>query len=133
MSSEPKNVDLPGALRYCVNLVLGSPHAEVGCGITIDISSSGLLLATDRVLSPGLKVELRIHWPAKLDGRVRLNLVVFGKVIRVASEGVMQAGVKIDRYVFRTHSPYAEQKVRLNLHRVERQGMFQPARQGRPL
>jgi hypothetical protein len=107
---EPGSEDRRSAQRFTILCeleyrVLGLGHAEGGSGITVDMSSSGLLLATDRVLSPGLKVELQIHWPAKLDGRVRLKLVVFGKVIRVASEGAMQAGVRIERYEFRTHSP----------------------------
>jgi hypothetical protein len=69
------------------------------------MSSSGLLFITDRMLSPGLKVEVTLKWPVKLDERVGLQLVVFGQVVRVGSEGAMQAAVRIKRYEFRTLSP----------------------------
>jgi len=69
------------------------------------MSSSGLLLVTDRILSPGRKVQVLIDWPVKLDGRVRLRLVVFGAVVRVGTEGALQAAVRIERYEFRTISP----------------------------
>jgi hypothetical protein len=81
--------------------ILGLSRAEVGSGKTINMSSSGLLVLTDRLLSPGLKVELQVYWPAKLEGRSRLKLVVFGEVVRVQTEQATQAGVKVDRYEFR--------------------------------
>jgi hypothetical protein len=68
------------------------------------MSSSGLLLVTDRILSPGRKVQVLIDWPVKLDERVGLRLVVFGAVVRVGTEGAPQAAVRIERYEFRTVS-----------------------------
>jgi hypothetical protein len=85
--------------------ILALDHAEFGSGTTVNMSSSGLLLDTDHLLSPGQKIELQVRWPAKLDGRVSLKLVVFGEVIRVRTERAIQAGVRIDRYQFRTVSP----------------------------
>jgi hypothetical protein len=75
-----------------------------GSGKTINMSSSGLLLVTDRILSPGRRVQVLIDWPLKLDGRVGLRLVVFGAVVRVGIERVPQAAVRIERYEFRTIS-----------------------------
>ena len=43
---------------------------EEGFGKTINISSNGVLFTTDRVLSPGKRVELSISWP---DGKHRGN------------------------------------------------------------
>jgi hypothetical protein len=78
---------------------------DFGSGKTINMSSSGLLLVTDRILFPGRKVQVLIDWPVKLDGRVGLRLVVFGAVVRVGIERAPQAAVRIERYEFRTVSP----------------------------
>lgn len=71
----------------------------------MNISSNGMLLAIDRILVPGLPVEVRVNWPAKLDERVNLMLVVFGRVVRVVSGGVTQVAVSIGSYEFRTLAP----------------------------
>jgi len=71
-------------------------------GKTINMSGSGVLLITDRVLPPGLLVEVEIDWPVKLAESVPLKMVVKGKVVRSVKEDVALAGVKILRYAFRT-------------------------------
>lgn len=75
---------------------------ELANGKTLNISSNGMLLAIDRVLFPGANVEVRVSWPAKLDERLNLTLVVFGEVVRVGSEVATQVAVRIGRYEFRT-------------------------------
>ena len=69
------------------------------------MSSRGMLLVTDRVLAPGQKVEVRVQWPVKLNEEVGLKLVVLGEVVRVGSEGEIQAAITIERYEFRISSP----------------------------
>ena len=75
---------------------------EFGRGKTLNISSSGILVTTDRVLAPGLRLEVEIDWPVRLDGQVSLKLVVQGKIVRSAKNDVAVAGVKISRHTFRT-------------------------------
>jgi hypothetical protein len=77
---------------------------ESGRGKTLNISSNGILVTTDRVLAPGLRLEVEVDWPAKLDGRVSLKLVVQGKIVRSTKNDVAVAGVKISRHTFHTAS-----------------------------
>jgi hypothetical protein len=72
------------------------------CGKTVNISSRGMLLAVDRVLSTGLLVEVEIDWPVKLADQVSLKLVIVGQIVRSTNNDVALAGVKISRYKFRT-------------------------------
>src|SRR5437879_8324982 len=54
-----------------------------GSGKTIDMSGRGLFISTESALVERDRVELAIDWPARRDGVLRLNLVVFGRVVRV--------------------------------------------------
>jgi hypothetical protein len=66
------------------------------------MSSVGLLIATDQVLSPGMRVKVEVSWPVKLDERVYLKLVVLGRIVRTESGTVALAGLKISRHAFHT-------------------------------
>ena len=88
-------------LRY---RTLENEDREPGQGKTINISSRGLLFTIDRVLSPGMKVEIHVDWPFKLDDRVALKLVLFGRVVRVQGKEHLQAAMRIERHEFRTVS-----------------------------
>lgn len=61
------------------------------------MSASGLLITTDRVLSPGCLVEVEIDWPVKGADGAPLKLFVQGHIVR---SDVALAGVKILRYTF---------------------------------
>jgi PilZ domain-containing protein len=69
-----------------------------GQAITSDISSGGVFLKTDRVLPVGKQIQLFIDWPALLDQRCPLRLVVTGKTLRSDEKGT---AVGIIRYDFR--------------------------------
>lgn len=83
--------------------VLSRGAVEVGMGKTINISSSGVLFTTDRVLSPGERLELAMNWPAQLDNHCPLKLVTAGRVIRSQSH---LAAMAIERYEFRTQGSH---------------------------
>lgn len=72
---------------------------ESGTGRTINISSSGILFATDEVLLPGRKIEVSLNWPAQLNEKCALRLVARGKVVRY-EQGM--AALAIQQYEFRT-------------------------------
>ena len=74
---------------------------DMGEGKTINISSSGVLFSTDRMLLPGRRLEMSISWPAQLDNKCNLKLVAKGRVVRF-DEG--RAAVEIQQYEFRTQS-----------------------------
>jgi hypothetical protein len=84
-------------VRYRVHNRRGSD--ECGDGVTVNMSSNGVLFTTERILLPGKRMELAINWPARLDQRCALKFVARGRVVR-SEEG--KAAVEIDQYEFRT-------------------------------
>src|SRR5260370_31650866 len=70
-----------------------------GTGRTVDMSSNGLLFATDQYLEPGLDVELAIHWPAQRHDQSTVQLVVLGRVVRM---GDSVAAIRTIKFEFRT-------------------------------
>ena len=77
---------------------------EIGVGKTVNMSSSGVLFATDQFLVPGRRLELAISWPAQLNSKVALKLVARGRVVR-CEEGM--AAIEIQQYEFRTQGTQA--------------------------
>ena len=77
----------------------GPNEPEEGTGTTINISSNGVLFATDQNLIPGKRLELSISWPAQLDNKCQLKLVARGRVARL-EQG--RAAIEIQQYEFRT-------------------------------
>ena len=74
---------------------------EEGAGVTINMSSNGVLFTTDRYLLPGRRLEVSINWPAQLNSKVALKLVARGRVVR-SEEG--KAAIEIHQYEFRTQA-----------------------------
>ena len=72
---------------------------EQGAGKTINISSGGILFATEGAMLPGKKLEMAISWPAQLDNHCSLKLVARGRIVRVEPG---QTAVEIQQYEFRT-------------------------------
>jgi hypothetical protein len=72
---------------------------ESGAGTTVNMSSSGILITTDKPLLPGKRLEMAISWPAQLDNKCALKLVARGRIVRC--EGGT-AAVEIQQYEFRT-------------------------------
>lgn len=101
----PENSDRRRHRRYAIELsarfVFLTRGREVsrGSGCVVNLSRGGVLFESLTPFVPGRKVELMIDWPAKLDGRVPLQLRVTGKVLRAQGRRVAAA---IERYEFRT-------------------------------
>jgi hypothetical protein len=72
---------------------------ENGTGRTVNMSSNGVLFATDNILLPGRRVEVSINWPAQLNSSVGLKLVARGRIVRY---GQGMAAMEIQQYEFRT-------------------------------
>ena len=88
-------LDLP--VRY---QTLGR-HASTGTGLVVNMSSGGLLVAYHREVPVGSRMELNIEWPSKLDGRIALQLVTLGRVVRCETSTF---AVMLARPQFRTIS-----------------------------
>ena len=74
---------------------------ETGNGKTINISSSGVLFASDCVVRLGERLELSISWPVRLDNKHALKLVALGKVVRFEPGRV---AMQIQQHEFHTQS-----------------------------
>ena len=68
-------------------------------GRTINMSSKGLRLSSERSFHPGQRLEVSIAWPAKLDDRCRLQLVVVGRVVRLIDSEI---AITIEKTEYRT-------------------------------
>lgn len=68
-------------------------------GKTINIGSTGVLFSAEELVTPGKLVELSVNWPAQLNGKCGLQLVVCGWVVRCEGKWV---DIEITRYEFRT-------------------------------
>jgi PilZ domain-containing protein len=77
---------------------LGRSYPVTGMGRIVNMSSTGMLIACQQEVSPGTAVELNIDWPTRLDGRIPLQLVAVGTVVR---REVFSFAVSLERYHFR--------------------------------
>ena len=89
-------LDLP--VRY---RTVGGGRPRSGEGRVLNVSSCGILILRRHQLSVGVHVELRVEWPLLLDGRIGLQLVARGKVVRC---GKAHFAVEFQKHQFRTAS-----------------------------
>ena len=71
----------------------------VGMGLVMNMSRSGVLVSSEHGISEGVRVELSIEWPSLLDGRVPLQVVTVGRVVRCEPSSF---AVVLARYQFKT-------------------------------
>ena len=92
-------------VRY--KMLYGRRIAETGVGRTSNISSSGVWLTTETMLSSGTPVELSMHWPLLLNETCPMKLMIYGCVVRSNERG---AAIAIERYEFRTQGSLPAQR-----------------------
>ena len=92
-----KRLRFPFELRVSFR-TLGQSSPVAGMGWVLNISSSGVLVAYRHEVSAGIPVELNIDWPTRLDGRVPLQLVASGTVVRCE---LFSFAVGLEKYYFR--------------------------------
>ncbi len=72
----------------------------VGAGRTVNMSSCGLLIASDEApVHTGARLQLTVDWPFLLHGITPLQLIVSCRVTRCLPE---EFAVKVDQYQFKT-------------------------------
>jgi hypothetical protein len=82
-------------LEYCA---VGRDGLQFrGTGRSINLSTGGILFQSEQGLTPNMRIELTIAWPARLNDAVDLNLCVSGRVAR--SDGAFHA-VRIREHEF---------------------------------
>jgi hypothetical protein len=92
-------------VRY--KMLYGQRIAETGAGRTTNISSGGLWMTTESMLTSGMPVELSMTWPVLLNDNCPMKLMIYGCVVRSNERG---AAVAIERYEFRTMGSRAFQQ-----------------------
>jgi PilZ domain-containing protein len=62
------------------------------------MSSGGAMVVSEHEMPAGARVEVSIAWPSLLEGKIPLQLVTLGRVMRCAG---VRFAVSFDRYQFR--------------------------------
>jgi hypothetical protein len=84
-------------VRY--RILSGGP-ALSGIGRTVNMSSGGLLIASEEIkVNTGSRLQLTVDWPSLLHGSTPLQLIVSCRVTRCLQE---EFAVELDQYQFRT-------------------------------
>jgi hypothetical protein len=79
-----------------------------GTGVTLDLSSSGVLFETDRPLPNGGMLEVAIAWPVRLHNVAPMQLVVNGRIVR---GGGGRAAIRMLQHEFRTSRQTPDNRV----------------------
>ena len=76
---------------------------KIGSGRTLDISSTGVLFESAIALPRGLRIELKINWPALPSTTNRIEIRAEGRTVRATNNCT---AVRIQKYTIRgVHSP----------------------------
>ena len=91
-------------VRYPVRLQaryrsLNSEERISGVGLTVNMSSSGLLVTCQHHVPSGSQMEVLLDWPSLLNSTVPLQLVTSGRVIRSEPSSFV---IEFATYQFRT-------------------------------
>lgn len=79
---------------------VSSEPALVGIGQTVNMSSCGLLIASNQArVHTGARLQLMVDWPFLLHGSTPLQLVASCRVTRCRPE---EFAVKLEQYLFHT-------------------------------
>jgi hypothetical protein len=84
------------SVRFCSSAVAPGFWSA---GSAVNMSSGGVLVVSQQPILVGTLVELRIEWPLLLDGRIPLQLVARGRVLR---RGTSHFAAAFERHEFRT-------------------------------
>jgi PilZ domain len=102
---EDRRYDLRLDLRW--KLIRRRRLLDSGSGTSVDLSSGGVMFDAGRPLPVGLNVELSIVWPVLLQNTAPLQLIVSGRIMRVAGTC---AAIQMVQHEFRTIAQAAESR-----------------------
>jgi hypothetical protein len=95
---------------------MGASGPVAGVGQTVNMSSSGMLLACRSDISEGTRLKIFVEWPSLLNGTTPLQLITMGTVVRRNEIGL---SIAFESYQFRTmgrtrHSNVTEMPERIS-------------------
>ena len=88
-----KRFSIDRTIRYRV--MDDGPTGISGNGRTVNLSSGGILIVTDRLLSPGVQLEVEIDWPTPVDTEVALKLIAKCTVVRSEMGPIVLTALKM--------------------------------------
>ena len=103
-TSQDNSSDRRSKARFPVQLnvryrTLAGPHVS-GTGQTINMSSGGLLIASEHPLvREGTRLQVTLEWPLLLHGMTPLQLIAACQVVRCQD---LTFAARLERYQFRT-------------------------------
>jgi len=100
-----RRYDLKLGLRW--KLIRRRRLLDSGSGASLDLSSGGILFDAGRPLPVGLNVELSISWPVLLHNTAPLQLIVYGRIVRVTGTN---AAIATMQHEFRTVAQGADHR-----------------------
>jgi hypothetical protein len=80
---------------------------ETGVGRTLDLSSGGILIETERSLPVGLNLEISVAWPVMLHNVSPMQLVISGRIVRTSGQRV---AIRMLQHEFRTAGTNSDQR-----------------------
>lgn len=89
------------SLEYQLNSSHKASAKGWGRGMTINLSSSGVLFESQQVLPVGRRLNLFLDWPVRRDYQVDMVLFILGRIVHRSGTSV---GVEILKYEFRAGS-----------------------------
>jgi hypothetical protein len=97
-------MDLSVRFRSCSGV---SPFS--GAGLATNLSSGGVLVTSQHQSIEGELVEISIEWPSLLNGKIPLQLIAVGRVLRC---GASHFAATFERYEFRTMKSPSQSQAR---------------------
>jgi hypothetical protein len=85
-------------LQICFSYV-DENGPNVGCGVTVELSRTGVRFQAIEAPPVGCSVEARVAWPFLLQGICPLEVVLTGVVVRSDADGT---ALRVRSYEFRT-------------------------------
>jgi hypothetical protein len=102
---DSKTIERRAAHRFPLDVMVefeqGHNPKQPGLGKLINISSRGLLMDAGRWIGTGVRISLKVPWPARLNGVVSLTLNIEGQTVRTDHNLV---AIRISRAEFRTRT-----------------------------
>ena len=92
-----RRYDLKFELRW--KLIRRQRLIDTGSGVSVDLSSGGILFDAGRPLPVGFNVELSIAWPVLLHNTAPLQLLVSGRIRRTSGT---RAAIQMTQHEFHT-------------------------------
>jgi hypothetical protein len=80
---------------------MGTAAPVAGVGQTVNMSSSGMLVACTKSVPEGTRLKIFVEWPSLLNGTTPLQLITVGTVVRCSQT---RLSIVFESYQFRTMS-----------------------------